>query len=293
MPIVSVIVPTRKRNHLLPRALESLFAQTFADFEIILVDDNPPDSRVAQDGRLQPFLREPRVRLIEHDQPRNAARARNCGLRKADGEWITYLDDDDAYRPTKLEKQLRRGRETNLPLGLCGLISFLAGHARTRQVGRDLFGREDLLLEAVPDAKAIFHRRTDCIWFDEMLDASEDAHFFFQLVKHFQVDRVFNVPEPLVEVYPQTGQRVNLNAEGQWMASRAIDRDYACTCEESKRRVFLIRAELRYCKLRPGHLGRMCQLARQLLRMRGMREARPILNAFLYKLPLARRFIVS
>jgi glycosyltransferase involved in cell wall biosynthesis len=293
MPVISVILPTRKRNHLLPRALESVLAQTFTDFEVVLVDDNPPASRVAQQRGLQPFLREPRIRLIENDHARNAARARNRGLQVAAGEWITYLDDDDVYRPTKLEKQHQRAQETGLPLGLCGYLYILARRRRARQVTHAFIEKADLLLEALPGTVAIFHRRTDAIRFDESLEACEDAHFFFQLVKHFQVDRVFNVPEPLVEVYLQPNERVNVNAEGQWRASQAIDRDYACTCEASRRRVFLTRAELQYCKLRPGNLGRMCQLARQLLRMRGMREARPILNAFLYKLPLARRFIVS
>jgi glycosyltransferase involved in cell wall biosynthesis len=293
MPIVSVILPTRKRNHLLPRALESLFAQTFTDFEVILVDDNPPESRVALAPGLQPLLRHTRVRLIEHEQPRNAARARNRGLQAAAGDWITYLDDDDVYRPTKLEKQHQRAQETGLPLGLCGYLYILARRRRARQVTHRFIEKADLLLEALPGTVAIFHRRTEAVRFDESLEACEDAHFFFQLVKHFQVDRVFNVPEPLVEVYLQPDARVNVNAEGQWRASQAIDRDYACRCEASRRRVFLARAELQYCKLRRGNLARMCRLGLQLLRLRGMREARPLLNAFLYKIPLARRFIVS
>ena len=74
-------------------------AQTFHDLEVILVDDNPPESRVAREPNLQRWLTERRVRLIEHDRPRNAARARNCGLKAARGDWITYLDDDDAYLP--------------------------------------------------------------------------------------------------------------------------------------------------------------------------------------------------
>ncbi len=293
MPAISVILPTRNRNHLLPRALASLRAQTFTDFEVVLVDDNPPEARVAQDTRLRSLVRDPRVRLVEHDSPRNAARARNRGLSVAAGDWITYLDDDDVYRPAKLERQYERARQTGLPLGLCGYLYILAQRRRARQVAGEFIERADLLLEALAGTVAIFHRRTDAVRFDESLEACEDAHFFFRLAMHFQVDRVFNVPEPLVEVYLQPGDRVNVNAEGQWKASQAIDRDYACRCEASKRRVFLTRAELQYCKLRPGHLGRMCRLAGRLLRLRGAREARPILNAFLYKIPFARRFLVS
>src|SRR5438477_1244496 len=102
---VSIIVPTRLRNQLLTRAVRSLLAQTFADFEILVVDDNPAEARVATDPVLNSLLQHPKVRLLTHEQPRNAAAARNVALRAARGAWITYLDDDDAYQPSKLERQ--------------------------------------------------------------------------------------------------------------------------------------------------------------------------------------------
>src|SRR5437870_2723711 len=108
MPSISVIVPTRLRHHLLPRALRSLLAQTYSDFEILVVDDNPSEKRVSSDPALASLLKHPKVRVLVHEQPRNAAAARNVALREARGEWISYLDDDDAYQPAKLERQLHQ-----------------------------------------------------------------------------------------------------------------------------------------------------------------------------------------
>jgi glycosyltransferase involved in cell wall biosynthesis len=292
-PIVSVIVPTRNRHHLLPRALGSLFAQTLPDFEIVVVDDNEPGNRVGAQPTLAAILKDPRVRVVEHDCPRNAASARNCGLRSSRGQWITYLDDDDAYHPAKLEKQLRAAERSGLPLGLCGMAVNLPGRRRLRQVGCDSFVGAELLLSAISGTVFIFHQKTQPVFFNEDLGAAEDAYFFFTLVRHFGIDRVFNVAEPLVEIYPQAGARVNLNGLALWQASLAIYREFAPAFGEKAASAYLTRAELQYCKFRPGGLRSMPGLAVRLLRVRGWREWRLILNAFLFKLPLTRRFVVS
>lgn len=293
MPAISVIIPTRLRNHLLQRALRSLFAQTCADFEIILIDDNPESTRVRRDPSLQPLLRDSRLRLVEHDTPKNAARARNCGLKVAAGEWVTYLDDDDAYHPTKLQKQWERGRETQLPIGLCGLAYNLQKRRPIRQVAKEIFTGSELLLSAIADTKAIFHRKTASVFFDESLHAGEDAYFFQCLLRHFRVNAVFNVAEPLIEVFPQAGLRVNTNAEGWWQANLAIYRDFGSAYSEVAAQTFLARARLGYLKLRSGSLGQMAKDASALLRLQGLREIRFILNCFLFKMPWARPFLVS
>src|SRR5438105_5863804 len=146
MPAISIIVPTRSRNHLLPRAVRSLLGQTFTDFEILVVDDNPPEARVFTDSVLTSLLDHPKVRVLNHDQPRNASSARNVGLRAARGEWVTYLDDDDAYQPTKLEKQLRQAQKSSLPLGICGVTFHLARRRRRRVLAGDKVAGDELLL---------------------------------------------------------------------------------------------------------------------------------------------------
>jgi glycosyltransferase involved in cell wall biosynthesis len=292
MPAVSVIVPTRKRNHLLPRAVNSILAQTFVDFEIVVVDDNPAESRVANDKSLLHLFSDPRVRLVQHENPRNAARARNQGLVASRGEWVTYLDDDDAYHPRKLEKQWHRALDSGLSLGLCGLVYRLPHRSRVlRRPAEELSG-EDLLLY-FPGMPAVFHRQAPNMRFDESLDAAEDFHFYQSLVRHFNVSRVFNVPEALVDVYPQVQGRVNLHPEGTFRTLEAVYRQFAPAYGPATAKTFFLRAQLGYCKLRPGCWKEMVGVSVALLRHRGWKEIRLIVNSLLFKLPWLKRWLVS
>lgn len=101
-PTVSVIIPTYNRAALLIDAIKSVLAQTYRDFEIIVVDDGSTSSLQAalQDARL--------LSSIQFVSQQNAglSAARNHGIRLANGRYITFLDDDDLYREDKLAKQV-------------------------------------------------------------------------------------------------------------------------------------------------------------------------------------------
>lgn len=91
MPQLSIIIPTRDRPQLLPRAVQSALSQTMTDLEVIVVDDastQPVDLPV-----------DPRLRVIRLSTPRGGAGARNVGTEAAQGRWIAYLDDDDCLLP--------------------------------------------------------------------------------------------------------------------------------------------------------------------------------------------------
>jgi len=91
MPQLSIIIPTRDRPQLLPRAVQSALSQTMTDLEVIVVDDA---STQAVD-----LPAEPRLRVIRLSTPRGGAGARNVGTEAARGRWIAYLDDDDCLLP--------------------------------------------------------------------------------------------------------------------------------------------------------------------------------------------------
>jgi glycosyltransferase involved in cell wall biosynthesis len=101
-PRVSVVVPTRNRQQQLARALASVRAQHFRNFEVLVVDDGSTDETV-------PWLRAtcPEVRILVMERPRGAAAARNRALEHARGDLVAFLDDDDLWRPTYLEGQVR------------------------------------------------------------------------------------------------------------------------------------------------------------------------------------------
>ncbi len=102
-PLVSVVIPTHDRPDLLRRALESVFAQTLSEFEIIVVDDG--DEAVGAGEVVRSFGDE-RVRYVRQTKPHSGApAARNRGAREARTEFIAFLDDDDEWLPEKLSLQ--------------------------------------------------------------------------------------------------------------------------------------------------------------------------------------------
>jgi glycosyltransferase involved in cell wall biosynthesis len=292
MPAISVIVPTRKRNHLLPRCLQSLYAQTFQDFEIILIDDNPPESRVSTDASLNGLLSDKRLRVIENPRPRNAAAARNCGVPEARGDWITYLDDDDVYRPQKLEKQLQLVRKAQVPLAACGMSYRLVGRTRARNTAKTEFLGDELLLE-FPGMQTLFHRKTNVL-FNEALPNVHDMYFYQELVRAFKIDRVCTVPDSLVERYVHHGgERVSWNAEAIWRGHLAVLRDFGSRYSERACQIYLLRARLRYCFMRGGMFGELVKVSWRLARQNGRKDARAILGAFLFHVPLLRPYLIG
>lgn len=103
-PVVSIIVPIFNRLHFLRAAVESVFAQTFWDWELILADDGSDSETVEYMQQLQ--QQQPRVRLLRLPHRGSVSAVRNAGLREASGEYIAFLDTDDLWAPTKLETQV-------------------------------------------------------------------------------------------------------------------------------------------------------------------------------------------
>lgn len=106
--LVSVIIPTYKRADMLPRAVDSVLNQTYKNVEVIVVDDNNPDTewRASTTGLMQQYADNLRVRYICHEKNMNGSVARNTGIAEAKGDIITFLDDDDEYFPEKIEKEI-------------------------------------------------------------------------------------------------------------------------------------------------------------------------------------------
>lgn len=115
-PQLSIIIPTRDRPDLLPRAVESALAQTIDDFEVIVVDDASTKAVYLPEH--------PRLRVIRLSQPRGGAGARNVGTEAAHSRWVTYLDDDDRLLPHMAAVSLEALDQTKIPPPV-GVISGL------------------------------------------------------------------------------------------------------------------------------------------------------------------------
>ena len=102
IPFITVAIPTYRRLPMLRRAVESVFAQTFTDWEIVISDDETPP------GETWNFLEtlaksDARIRPIINGDPHGASFNHNNALRAARGQWIKFLHDDDVLKPNCLE----------------------------------------------------------------------------------------------------------------------------------------------------------------------------------------------
>lgn len=107
-PLVSVIMPTYKRATYLERAMRSVLEQTYPHLELIVVDDNGLGTADGQaiEQLMAAYADNPRVCYIQHEVNQHGGAARNTGIQAAKGELITFLDDDDTYRPDKIAQQV-------------------------------------------------------------------------------------------------------------------------------------------------------------------------------------------
>ncbi len=202
-PRVSVIIPTYNRAGLLQRAIESVLTQTFADLEVIVVDDG------SDDGTENVLPTDARVVLIKLEHSGKLGVVRNAGLALARGEFVAWLDSDDVWLPQKLERRVAL-LDTQRGVGLvCTNARVIDANGRetrshylqvapgsTGSVLEQLLSRQlrDRLSASLShDAKARrarrrFHRRSDA------LRAVEDYDLWLRLAL---VSELAYLPEPL------------------------------------------------------------------------------------------------
>ena len=115
---VSILIPAYNRAYVIREALQSAFAQTFQDFEVLVIDDGSKDitSEIVQE------YRDPRLRYIRHEENRGYSGACNTGFREARGEYVSFLDSDDLWKPDKLSIE----------------VAFLERHPEVQAVFSDL-----------------------------------------------------------------------------------------------------------------------------------------------------------
>ena len=119
MPEISVIVPVYKAEAYLHACIDSILSQTFSGFELILVDDGSPDGcgAICDDYA----ARDSRVRVI-HQKNQGQAAARNHALASAEGEWVCFVDSDDAVHPQMLERLRQAADESGTAMSMCRML---------------------------------------------------------------------------------------------------------------------------------------------------------------------------
>jgi glycosyltransferase involved in cell wall biosynthesis len=185
---ISVIIPTYNRYHFfLQRALKSVYAQTFPPYEVIVVDDGSTDNTQEIQNDF------PNIRYI-YQQNSGVSSARNLGLQHARGEWIAFLDSDDVWIETKLQRQkefhqahphilmsytdevwIRNNQEVTIPKKFC-------------KIGKDAF-LENLEYCNIAPSSVIMHRKIfeDVGVFDSALEVCEDYDLWLRVALKYTI----------------------------------------------------------------------------------------------------------
>jgi glycosyltransferase involved in cell wall biosynthesis len=203
-PAVTVVVPVFNGKNTIERALDSVFAQTFTDVEIIVVDDGSTDLTVEAISRKYGE----QLRIIEHRKNRGAAAARNTGIAAAQARWVAFLDCDDTWRPDKLVRQLEMLEKAGSLTKACATGFQL--HKDGREItfktkfSSEQFRREVLFGCTISPGSTLLVDRdvfNDIGMFDESLLRLEDWDWLLRFAKRY--DMMF-VPTLLADIYVGT-----------------------------------------------------------------------------------------
>lgn len=191
-PLVSIIIPTFNRAHLIGETLDSIMAQTYQNWECIVVDDGSTDNTpevmaeyVKRDSRIQ-----------YHHRPTNhkpgGNGARNFGLKISNGDYINWFDSDDLMHPEKLERQLKLLKNSSFNFTVCQSMIFeqhinnpiglRSERIQSENALDDFVTQEIVFLITAPLFKKDFLLRNN-LWFDENLRAAQEWEFFIRVLE--------------------------------------------------------------------------------------------------------------
>ncbi len=124
--LVSIIIPTYKRPKMLERAISSCLKQTYQNIEILIIDDNNPntDERKETELFMKKYDSNSKIRYIKRERNGGGSASRNTGIWEARGTYIAFLDDDDYYFEKKVETQIYFMKQNNLDVSFTGSETF-------------------------------------------------------------------------------------------------------------------------------------------------------------------------
>ncbi len=210
VPLITVIIPTYNRAHLIERAIKSVLGQTYKEIEVFIIDDASTDNT----KEVVKQFKSKCIHYIRLKTNKGVSNARNIGIEKAKGEYIAFLDSDDEWLPTKLEQQIKAFQNTKFKKIIvitCG-FSFIR-KANSQQWTPKLKGDvlADMLYGKIrdhqPQCWLIKKELIDInnIRFDIRMHSSEDWDFLIQLLKVGQLDYVSDI---LVNIYQDKDERL-------------------------------------------------------------------------------------
>lgn len=230
-PAITVVMPTHNRSRLLERAVASVQAQSYQDWELVIVDDGSTDETPS----MLAGLSDARIRFLRNEQALGAAGARNAGIRSAAAPLVAFLDDDDEYHAYFLTAVVQAfGERPDAGFGWTG-TRWVSDSAEGAEAPRD-----ERWQPSFPSTDAAYrgflrNRRvgTNCGLtvrreafdliglFDESLESAEDTEFLIRAARAFPF---VALGEPLVIVHDHDGPRLRTSPAKAYAYAEIVDR---------------------------------------------------------------------
>ncbi|MGW9164784.1 glycosyltransferase family 2 protein [Priestia megaterium] len=216
---VSVIIPTYKRSEFLERAIDSILKQTFSNIEVVVVDDNNPDSnfRLETETKMSKYINNNKIVYIKNQKNLGGALARNQGIWKASGDYVTFLDDDDIYLPDKINDQIKYMLKNELDMSFTNvrihnlenkLVDYREHPYVTSLLNEELL-KQHLLHHLTPTATYMYKKETliNIGGFDDVKVGQE----FKLMLKTIESGiKIGYVPQAHVIQYLHDGERISI-----------------------------------------------------------------------------------
>lgn len=199
-PRVSVVIPTYNRAGLLKRAVESVLAQTFTDYEILIIDDGSTDDTESVVASLPGTIRYIR------QANKGVSAARNLGMELAHGDLIAFLDDDDEWLPEKLARQVPLFDEARVGIAYCGFehvflvddVTHIISPTYQGDCYRLFVSRLMVMLMATPGVILRREAIAQVGGFALELRLIEDNDLWIRVARHWHVAAI---PAPMMRIY--------------------------------------------------------------------------------------------
>lgn len=214
---ISIVVPVYNSEQYIEETIQCVLKQTYADWEVIFVDDASKDKSVAV---IEKYLKEDkRMHLYQNSENRGPAYTRNRGIKKAQGRYLAYLDADDLWDADKLEKQIRFMRQKGCAFSFTGYEFAGADGKRNGRIvciPEKIDYKYALKHTTISTITVMFDRRQipDSVLFMPLNARGEDSATWWKILRHGYT--AYGINEPLSVYRRHGGSRSSNKLDAVW-----------------------------------------------------------------------------
>lgn len=236
-PLISVIIPTHNRLSFLKRAIASVEEQTWAEIELIVVDDASNDDTAKYLRTLQPAVK--KFHFCINEKSVGGAGARNIGIKESTGKFVAFLDDDDVWYKDKISRQFALFTQTPGCVAIsCSYVHFSSfGHKKQINISLPNNLQDLLCYNTLGGTSLLFTSKSmldQLGGFDELLRSSQDWDLWIRL---YQTGKIVAINEPLARYESHIGFRISTNMLSVYNGRRALYHKYKSLMTEHTRKI--------------------------------------------------------